>query len=124
MFGQLSRQQETDGSLDLPRSNGGPLVVVSQPGGFRSDPLEYIIDKGVHDGHGFGGDSSVWMNLFQHLVDVYGVGFLPLFPSFLAIPFGNVLLGFPCLLGSLSAHFWWHDEVIQFSNKERERESC
>jgi len=111
MFGQLSRQQQTDSSLDLPRGDGSPLVVMSQSRRFRSDPLEHIIHKRVHDGHGFGGDSSVRMDLFQHLVDVDGVRFLPLLPSLFPIPLGDVLLGFPCLLGSLSAHFWWHDDT-------------
>ncbi len=30
-------------------------------------------NKGVEDGHGLVGDTSVWVNLLQHLVDVGGV---------------------------------------------------
>ena len=31
------------------------------------DPLEEVVDKGVHDAHSLGRHTSVRMNLFQHL---------------------------------------------------------
>ena len=37
MFGELTREKESDGRLDLAGSDGGPLVVVSQSGGFDGD---------------------------------------------------------------------------------------
>ena len=52
VLGQLSGQEETDRGLDLARGDGGPLVVVSQLGGFSSNPLKQIVDKRVHDAHG------------------------------------------------------------------------
>ncbi|ODM87533.1 hypothetical protein Ocin01_19146 [Orchesella cincta] len=110
VFGQLSGKKETHCSLDFPRGDGGPLVVVGKTGSLRSNTLENVVDKGVHDGHGFGGDSSVGVNLLQHLVDVDSVGFLPLVLPLLSISLGNVLLGFSCLLGSLSTGLWWHVE--------------
>ena len=67
VLSQLSGQKEPDGSLDLPRGDGGPLVVVSELAGLSSNPLEKIVDKGVHDTHGLGRDSGVRMDLLQHL---------------------------------------------------------
>ena len=32
-----------------------------------SDPLEEVVDEGVHDAHSLGGHPSVRVNLFQHL---------------------------------------------------------
>ena len=49
-----------------------PLVVVGQLAGLRSNPLKQVVDKGVHDGHGFGGDPSVRVNLLQHLQQIMG----------------------------------------------------
>ena len=103
VLGQLSGQEEPDGGLDLPGGDGGPLVVVGELAGLGSNPLEEIIHEGVHDTHGLGGDSSVRVDLLQHLVDVDGVGLLPLGPLLLLAlvathDFGS-LAG---LLGSLS----------------------
>ena len=83
MLSKFSWQKEANSCLDLTRSDGGPrtkqsapceakalivpLVVMGQLAGFSSDPLEEIIDEGVHDGHGLGRDSSVRVNLFQYL---------------------------------------------------------
>ena len=44
-----------------------PLVVVGKLAGLSSNPLEQIVDKGVHDAHGLGRDASVGMNLLKHL---------------------------------------------------------
>jgi len=88
--------------LDLARGDGGPLVVVSQTASLGGDTLEEVVDKGVHDGHGLGGHSGVGVHLLQHLVDVDGVGFLPLLLALLAIALGNALLGLTGLLGSFS----------------------
>ena len=44
-----------------------PLVVVGKLAGLGSNPLEEIVDKRVHDAHGLGRDSSVRVNLLQHL---------------------------------------------------------
>ena len=71
MLGQLSRQQEANSSLDLTRGDGGPverrkfnatgentkripLVVVGKLASLGSNPLEEVVDKGVHDGHSLG----------------------------------------------------------------------
>ena len=67
MLGQLSREEETDSSLDFPGGDGGPLVVVGQTASLGSNPLEQIVHEGVHDTHGLGRNASIWMNLLQHL---------------------------------------------------------
>ena len=109
MFGQFTGQQKPDGSLDLPGGDGGSLVVVSKTGSFSSDTFEDIVDEGVHDAHGLGGDTSVGVNLLQHLVDVDGVGFFPFLGPLLVV-LGDVLGGLAGLLGSLSGGFGGHDE--------------
>jgi len=52
--------------------------VVGQLGGFIGDPLEDVVDKGVHDAHGLAGDSSIWVDLLEDFVDVDGISLLPL----------------------------------------------
>ena len=101
MLGQFTGEEEPDGGLDLPGGDGGPLVVVGQTGSLSSDTFKDIVDEGVHDAHGLGGDTSVGVDLFQDLVDVDGIGLLALVAAFLAV-LGNSLGGFAGLLGSLS----------------------
>ena len=102
VLGQFSWEQESDCSLDLPGGDGGALVVVGEPGSLGGDPLEDVIDEGVHDGHGLGRDASVGMHLLQDLVDVDGVRLLPA-PLGGALPVlarrGDGLLGLARLLG-------------------------
>merc|ERR1719500_2630202 len=104
MLCQLSRQLETNSSLDLTRSDGGPLVVVRKLASLSSNPLEEIVDEGVHYGHRLGGYSSVRVDLLQHLVDVDGIGLLPL----LLVALGDCLGSFAtlgcCLARSLGRH--------------------
>ena len=102
VFGQFTGEEEPDGSLDLPGGDGGPLVVVGQFGSFSSDTLKEIIDEGVHDAHGLGGDTSVGVDLFQHLVDVDGVGLLALSFTFFLSVLGHSLGGLARFLGSFS----------------------
>ena len=85
VLGQLTGEEEPDSSLDLPGGDGGPLVVVGKLGGLSSDPCEQVVDKGAHDAHGLGGDTSVWVHLLQDLVDVDGIGFLPFLAPLLLI---------------------------------------
>ena len=77
VFGQLSWEEETDSCLDLSAGDGGSTVVVSKAGCLSSNTLEDVIHEGVHDGHGFAGDSSIGMDLLQNLIDVDSIGFPP-----------------------------------------------
>ena len=59
---------------------------MGKAGGFGGDALEDVVDERVHNAHGFAGDTSVRVNLLQHLVDVDSIAFLSLpllffFPS-------------------------------------------
>ena len=80
---------------------------MGKAGSFGGDALENVVDERVHDAHGFAGDTSVRVNLLQHLVDVDSVAFLSLSPSLLlSISGGLGLTGF--LLAFLSCNFGCH----------------
>ena len=53
VLGEFTGQEQTYGCLDFSAGDGGSLVVVSQSGGLGGDSLEDVVDKAVHDGHGF-----------------------------------------------------------------------
>ena len=107
VFGQFTGQKQPDGGLDLAGTNGGFLVVVSKAGSFGGDALEDVVDERVHDAHGFAGDTSVRVNLLQHLVDVDSIAFLSLSPSLLLFSSPSLCLsGF--LLAFLSCNFGCH----------------
>src|SRR3989338_1069106 len=89
VLGEFSGEEQADGSLDLPRGDGVLLVVASKTAGLGGDALKDVVDKGVHDLHGSGGDPSVGVNLLEHLVDVGGVGGV----RALGVPLGLALLG-------------------------------
>ena len=121
VLGELTREEESDSSLDLARGDGGPLVVVSESAGLSSDPLEQIVDERVHDAHGLGGDASVRVDLLQHLVDVDGVGLLPSLLLLLLVSLGDGLGGLAGLLGSFSRNLWWHVDELSCSVELMER---
>ena len=81
---------------------------MGKAGSFGGDALEDVVHKRVHDAHGFAGDASVRVNLFQHFVDVDGIAFLSLSPPlFLSIRWGLSLSSsfvafFPATLGAMS----------------------
>lgn len=107
---QLTRQQQSNGSLNLSTSDRRTLVVVSQSGRFGGDTLENVVHEAVHDAHRFARNTGVGMHLLQHFVNVNGVAFLSL-ALLLLVAFRNVLLGLAGLLGGLSASLRWHVAV-------------
>ena len=112
VLGQLTGEEQTDGGLDLPRGNGGPLVVVSQTAGLGGDALEDVVHERVHDAHRLGGDASVGVDLLEDLVDVDGVGLLPLVLLLLLVALGDGLGGLAGLLGSFSRDLGRHDDGL------------
>uniref|UniRef100_A0A453JHP8 Uncharacterized protein n=2 Tax=Aegilops tauschii subsp. strangulata TaxID=200361 RepID=A0A453JHP8_AEGTS len=70
VLGELAGEDEAYGGLDLPGGDGGLLVVAGELGGLAGELLEDVVDEGVHDGHGLGGDTDVGVHLLQHLEDV------------------------------------------------------
>ena len=113
VLGELTREEEPDSGLDLAGGDGGPLVVVSESAGLGGDSLEQVVDERVHDGHGLGGDTSVRVDLLQHLVDVDGVRFLP--PPGLFLVLRDVLLGLTGLLCGFSGSFGRHPGALKLS---------
>ncbi len=115
VLGQFTGQQETDSGLDLPAGDGGTLVVVGQSGSFSGDSLKDIVDEAVHDRHGLATDASVGVHLFQHLVDVDGIAFLPFPLAFLVAGANSLCLaGF---LGALGANFGRHGYRLNATSK-------
>ena len=108
VLGQLTGEEEPDSGLDLPGGDGGPLVVVGKTAGLGGDALEDVVDEGVHDAHGLGGDAGVRVHLLEDLVDVDGVGLLAL-AVLLLVTLGDVLLSLASLLGGLSGGLGGHD---------------
>jgi hypothetical protein len=78
---QLARKEQSDGRLDFAARDGRAAVVVGQTRCLRSDTLEDVVDKAVHDRHRLAADTGVRVDLFQHLVDVDSIA-LPS-PAFL-----------------------------------------
>lgn len=113
MLGQLTRQDQSDSSLDLSGGDGGLLVVGSQLGGLGGDSLEDVVHERVHDGHGLLGNTGVRVGLLQDLVDVGGVCLLSGLGSLLGVGGGGGLLAGWLLLGwCLGCYFlfclWCH----------------
>ena len=108
VLGKFSRKEEPDSGLDLPRCDGGSLVVVSQTRSFGSDAFENVVDEAVHDAHGFAGHTSIWMYLLQNLVDIDSVRFLALAVPLLLVTLADVFGGFARFLDGLSASFRCH----------------
>ena len=111
MLGQLSGQQEPDGGLDLPGGDGGPLVVVGELAGLSGNALEQVVDKRVHDAHGLGGDTGIGGHLLEDLVDVDGIGLLPLAFPLLLVTFGDGLGDLARFDRSLSGGLRWHADA-------------
>ena len=109
VFRKFSREQESDRRLDFARRHG---LVLHEPRRFRCDLLEEIVDERVHDAHGLGGDTSVGVDLLEDLVDVDGVGLLPLVLLLLLVALGDGLGGLAGLLGSFSRDLGRHDDGL------------
>ena len=89
VLGKLTGKEETDGGLDLAGREGALLVVAGETRSLEGEALEDIVDERVHDGHTSLGDTSLGVNLLQHLVDVRGVRL------------NSLLVGLTRLLGGL-----------------------
>jgi len=107
MLGQFTWEQQTDCCLDLSAGDGGSLVVVCKTRRFGSNALENVVDKAVHDAHGFSRNTGVGVDLLHDLVDVDAVAFPPP-PLPLLVPGSYGLCLGHGLLGSLASCFGWH----------------
>ena len=59
VLGELAGEDEAHRGLDLAGGDGGLLVVVGEAGALLRQLLEDVVDEGVHDEHGLGGDADV-----------------------------------------------------------------
>lgn len=100
VLGKLSWKKKSDGGLDLSGGKGCLLVVSGKLGGLKSDSVKDIVDERVEDGDTSLGDTSLWVNLLQHLVDVRRVRF-----NSLLVLGSSLLGGLCCFLSWCLGHF-------------------
>ena len=70
MLGELTGEEETDGSLDLAGGKSVLFVVANKTRALRGDLLEDIVDERVHDAHGLLADAGLGVHLLEDTVDV------------------------------------------------------
>ena len=70
MLGELTWEQQFDGTLNLSAGQRSFSVISYQLARLKCQSIKGVIDEGVHDVHGFLGDPDLWVDLLQHLVDV------------------------------------------------------
>ena len=94
MLGELTRKDQPDSSLDLPRAEHSLVIVSNKAASLRSDLLEGVVDQGVQDGHGSFADTDLGMDLLQDSHDVSAVGlhFLVMSLNDLLVRLGNNFL--------------------------------
>lgn len=108
MLRKFTRKKQADRRLDFPAGDCMLLVVVSKSRRLGCNSLEYVIHKGVHNTHGLARNPRLWMNLFQHLIDVYGIAFLARFSSSLLLSTRKFGFGNGFLLALLGYNFPRH----------------
>ena len=96
VLGELAREHEADGRLDLAGRERRLLGEAAQLGGLEGDALEDVVDERVHDRHALLGDARVRVHLLEHAVDVRRVR---LRARLLLLGAAGLLGGFRRLLG-------------------------
>lgn len=76
MLAQLTREDQTNGSLDLFAGDGRTLVVSGQLAALVGNALKDVIDEAVHDGHSLLGDVNLGVALAEDFEDVAAVGLM------------------------------------------------
>ena len=90
MLGKLTREHQTDSSLNLSGRKSCLLVVCGKLSSLGGDTLEDVVDERVHDGHSLLGNTRIRVDLLEYSVDVGRVRFDALLATLLA---GSGLLG-------------------------------
>ena len=70
MLGELSREHQAHGGLDLSGRQSLLLVVSDQLDSLLSDSVKDVVDERVHDSHRLLGDTGIGVDLLQNLEDV------------------------------------------------------
>ena len=78
---------------------------MGQSGCLGCDTFKDVVHEGIHDGHGFAADTSVWVYLLKYLVDVNEVGFLSSLLTFLVGITNGLGLTLAAFLAPLLAGF-------------------
>ena len=73
MLGELTRKDESHGSLDFPGRERTLVAVATEVATFTSDTVESVIDQVVQDSNSSFADTSLGVNLLQYLGDIAGV---------------------------------------------------
>ena len=81
MLCKLTRKEKSNRCLDFARRNSFSLVMLSKSRCFACNPFKDVIDEGVHDAHGFAGNTNIRMNLLQNSIDVTSITLLSCSPS-------------------------------------------
>ena len=102
VLGELAREHEADGRLDLAGRERRLLGEAAQLGGLEGDALEDVVDERVHDRHALLGDARVRVHLLEHAVDVRRVR---LRARLLLLGAAGLLGGFRRFLGGSLGHF-------------------
>ena len=93
MAGEFSGEEEAHRCLNLAGGESLALVVAGESGGLIGNALKDVKNEGVHDAHGFLGNSSFRVDLLEHLVDVSGEGLSALLLVGFLLNFGNLFGG-------------------------------
>ena len=78
MLRELTREDQSDGSLDLSRTEDSLVVISNKATCLRSNLLESVVNQRVHDGDGSLADTNVRMDLLEDTNDVSAVRLLSL----------------------------------------------
>ena len=70
MLGELTWENEPDGSLDFSRSENSLVVVTNKTTSFRCDLLEGVVDQRVQNRDGSLADTNLRVNLLEDSHDV------------------------------------------------------
>ena len=74
MFGEFTRKDQSDGSLDLPRTENSLVVISDKATRLRSYLLEGVVDQGVQDRDGSLADTDLGVDLLEYSHDVSAEG--------------------------------------------------
>jgi hypothetical protein len=107
VLGELSGKEKTHGSLHFTTGDRRTPVVVGETGSFGGNALEDVVHEAVHDGHCLTADTSVWVDLLQHLVDVDGIALSTTPVTFLVTSAYGFRLT-RCFLRAFARRFWRH----------------